>query len=140
MPATPQKNKRSASISISPVKTKEEKEPSHNDLKTTKSNQTKRKKKYAFAPINNLNGKSSKVPNAGVLKSISVSQVRNTARTKEASKTTSKSIKSLPSSQAKLKREVSNITKYHDFTHDEDGPMEEVIWKYSPLQLSLIHI
>ena len=24
--------------------------------------------------------------------------------------------------------------RYHDFTHDEDGPMEEEIWKYSPLQ------
>ncbi|CAI1768670.1 hypothetical protein SEUBUCD646_0O03300 [Saccharomyces eubayanus] len=134
MPGTPQKNKRSASISISPMKTAEEKEPPHNDSKATKLNQTKRKKKYAFAPINNLNGKSSKIPNAGVLKSISVSQVRNTARTKETSKTISKSTKSLPSSQAKLKREVSNMTKYHDFSHDEDGPMEEVIWKYSPLQ------
>ncbi|CAI4064053.1 hypothetical protein SKDZ_08G2110 [Saccharomyces kudriavzevii ZP591] len=135
MPGTPQKNKRSASISISPVKTLiEEKEPAHNDSKKTSSKQTKRKKKYAFAPINNLNGKSGKIPNTSVLKSISVSQVRNTSRVKEVNMTISKSGNSLPSPQVKLKREVSNMSKYHDLTHDEDGPMEEVIWKYSPLQ------
>ncbi|QHS73800.1 bifunctional ATP-dependent DNA helicase/ssDNA endodeoxyribonuclease DNA2 [Saccharomyces paradoxus] len=134
MSGTPQKNKRSASISVSPVKKTEEKELNHNDSKMTLSKQAKRKKKYAFAPINNLNGKNSKISNAGVLKSISVSQVRNTSRTKEINKTVSKSAKPLSNSQVKLKREVSNLSRHHDFAHEEDGPVEEVIWKYSPLQ------
>ncbi|EJS43392.1 dna2p [Saccharomyces arboricola H-6] len=133
MPGTPQKNKRSAGVSISPVKITEDKEPTHNDAKVVSSNKTK-KKKYAFAPINNLKGKNSKIPSTGVLKSISVSQVRNTSRPKEVSKTISKNTKSLPNSQVKLKHELSNMSKYHDFTRDDDGPMEEVIWKYSPLQ------
>ncbi|TMP33712.1 hypothetical protein CWB97_23180, partial [Pseudoalteromonas citrea] len=61
MPGTPQKNKRSASISVSPAKKTEEKEIIQNDSKAILSKQTKRKKKYAFAPINNLNGKNTKV-------------------------------------------------------------------------------
>lgn len=134
MPGTPQKNKRSASISVSPAKKTEEKEIIQNDSKAILSKQTKRKKKYAFAPINNLNGKNTKVSNASVLKSIAVSQVRNTSRTKDINKAVSKSVKQLPNSQVKPKREMSNLSRHHDFTQDEDGPMEEVIWKYSPLQ------
>ena len=134
MPGTPQKNKRSASISVSPGKKTDEKDLICNDSKVTLSKQAKRKKKYAFAPMNNLNGKSSKISNVSVLKSISVSQVRNTSRTKEANNIVNKNAKSLSNSQAKLKREGSNLSRHHDFTHDEDGPMEEVIWKYSPMQ------
>ncbi|CCD23992.1 bifunctional ATP-dependent DNA helicase/ssDNA endodeoxyribonuclease DNA2 NDAI_0C03320 [Naumovozyma dairenensis CBS 421] len=133
MPKTPERTKRSAEVALSPnLKSKVIKQ------KVTKQgteSSRKRKRKYQFAPVDNLDSKSA--PPSAVLKSIPVSQVRNTIRTKRKVKT-DVSIEKVPVvSKIKEENESDKIKKTP--TIDDNGsykngksPAEQVIWKYSP--------
>ncbi|EDO19220.1 hypothetical protein Kpol_1050p80 [Vanderwaltozyma polyspora DSM 70294] len=92
----------------------------------------KRVKKYHFAPVNNLDP--SVKSNGSVLQSISVSQIRNTAVTKD----TSSPLKApfLPKQKKKILTPVKTIENirpdYKSLEKSEFKPTQEVIWKYSP--------
>lgn len=97
----------------------------------------KRKKRYHFAPINNLAGRNK--DDSGVLRSISVSQVRNSKMT-NASRQIKKTSNSKSSSTSPVRatndlkeaKRVAASIKEVKASRGDDVPSEEVIWRYSP--------
>ncbi|CCF58375.1 hypothetical protein KAFR_0E02220 [Kazachstania africana CBS 2517] len=107
------------------------------DQKLNKKSNTsvsRRKTKYQFAPINNLNSKET-VPQT-ILKSISVSQIRNSAGSKNTT-LSPKAKKQKISDNSKTTKDIP-IKSNQDTSFPKSsveklqGPLEEVIWKYSP--------
>ncbi|GAV48188.1 hypothetical protein ZYGR_0I04850 [Zygosaccharomyces rouxii] len=129
MPRTPQK-KRSGSLVVSPEATTSKNRPPITSAATERDNldERRRRKNYQFAPINNLDNNNK--PENSVLKSISVSQVRNTSYSN--------------SKKVQRSKQQQKATLQPSFKNDpilkpvrrqeslEEGPTEEVIWKYSP--------
>ncbi|GAV53204.1 hypothetical protein ZYGR_0AI04880 [Zygosaccharomyces rouxii] len=134
MPRTPEK-KRSGSLVVSPEAGSSKNRPPVISAATERDNLEgrRRRKNYQFAPINNLDN--SNRPENSVLKSISVSQVRNTAYSN--SKKVQRSRQQQKASiQPSLKHEsILKPVKRQESL--EEGPTEEVIWKYSPTSRDL---
>lgn len=134
MPRTPQK-KRSGSQVASPDTNISKSRPPATSAATDRNDIDKRgkRKNYQFAPINNLDGNNK--PENSVLKSISVSQVRNTAysNTKKAQRSKQQS-KAPTESNTKHDPILRPIKRQESL---EEGPTEEVIWKYSPMTRDL---
>ena len=135
MSKTPEKNKskRQATSPVAPVNDVLSYGPV--PIKSTVPEHKKRMKKYQFAPVNNLN--TATKPNGSILRSISVSQIRNTANTKDTKTLASKppllqrQIKKLstPIKLMDLRKREQRLKDSNDFF-----PSQEVIWKYSPNQ------
>lgn len=130
MPRTPEK-KRPGHLVVSPEKgvSAATKKPG--------TEAQKRKKRYHFAPINNLEPRNRE--ELGVLRSISVSQVRNSTIT-NSSRQVKKTGNNKPASESprradtglrEAKKVVASSKKIKDYRGD-DVPSEEVIWRYSP--------
>ena len=99
-----------------------------------------KKRKYQFAPLDNLRSKLR--TNGNVLKSISVSQVRNTAIAASPTENLTKSFGSIKSTaKDTLKEEISpkkrNIYKVENLNNTNKVILEEVIWKFSPTRKTL---
>lgn len=101
--------------------------------KELKSKEASKTKRYKFAPLNNLD--SNKNNESNVLRSISVSQVRNTAfknnnqnnQSYDTLKPPKTVLRKVPSYTSK-----SKITKSDNREKNSDDLSEQVIWKYSP--------
>lgn len=96
----------------------------------------KRKKRYHFAPVNNLESRAK--DELGVLRSISVSQVRNstvtnTSRQVKNAKSANASPEKAKSDLKEAKKAVSSVKKTK-IPQGDDVPSEEVIWRYSPIK------
>lgn len=134
MPKTPER-KRSGSLVISPEAGSSKNRPPVMSAAKEKDNLEGRrvKKNYQFAPINNLDNNNR--PENSVLKSISVSQVRNTAYSNSKKMQRSRQ-QQKASLQPNLNSEaILKPTKKQESL--EDKPTEEVIWKYSPTSRDL---
>lgn len=137
MPKTPDK-KRSGNLVISPETIISA------ASKKNSTDRTKRKKRYQFAPIDNL--ESNARSDLNVLKSISVSQVRNTASATSRQTNKSQNAGLLePPFSPKLKKDPSLVypqgktrttvnTEKVQSVAEENAPSEQVIWKYSPIE------
>lgn len=130
MPKTPPR-KRSGQLVASP----------ENTISAASKNCTgekNKKKKYQFAPIDNLEDKTRS--DTSVLKSISVSQVRNSGnylahgvkiKNKSELRTPPKK-KDITTAEYKTKRETGDNTRFSK--QGEEEPSEEVIWEYCPIE------
>ncbi|CCE61601.1 hypothetical protein TPHA_0A05270 [Tetrapisispora phaffii CBS 4417] len=134
MPSTPtkQNTKRDATTPI--VNKDDIKQPT----KIANVTKTKKHKKYHFAPVNNF-VPGGRTPENTVLKSISVSQIRNTAHHEISTSNNNKlqpplNIKpgevKLNTTPVKMHRPVKNLEKQREA--EEFLPTQEVVWRYSP--------
>ncbi|AQZ16294.1 DNA2 (YHR164C) [Zygosaccharomyces parabailii] len=132
MPTTPEK-KRSGSMVASPEVGSSKSRPSATSAATERPGmeRRRRKKNYQFAPINKLDPPVKTETN--VLRSISVSQVRNTAFS---SLKQSQKLKRASAPPQVVSRRENSLKPPARYT-EEDGPTEEVIWKYSPNEKDL---
>lgn len=131
--------KRTASTFGSPVKAQESDVKSSKKTLSAASNPNNSKlsevkKKYKFAPINNLSDQQG--AQKSVLRSISLSQIRNTKARDDSLKESSDQIKCAKSHP---KKEVAPHSKPQSKNQSEafsEGPSEEVIWQYSPAKVA----
>lgn len=128
MPRTPEK-KRSGHLS-SPEG------PISAATKKQSTDGAKRKRKYQFAPIDTL-GNRGKVESS-VLRSISVSQVRNSTNPRpsrqEIKDTEPKLTGAVPLVKVRQEKKEIKEMKVSKHADGDDVPSEKVIWQYSPVQ------
>lgn len=137
MPKTPDK-KRTGNQVVSPETVISAASKKHS------TDRAKRKKRYQFAPIDNL--ESNNRNDLNVLRSISVSQVRNTANTtsRQTNRTQNVGLLEPPFSpnidrdpplvNLPGKTRIAVNTKNLKTAVEENSQTEQVIWKYSPIE------
>ncbi|AET40313.1 bifunctional ATP-dependent DNA helicase/ssDNA endodeoxyribonuclease DNA2 Ecym_5575 [Eremothecium cymbalariae DBVPG len=137
-------NKRIASISVSPQKCRStcNSSPLHNNhagrLNPPPKKQNK-KSSYKFAPINKLTVSDVNVLSNvkdSTLRTISISQVRNSSNDKEDRKRfpISASKNEHNAKQSKVSVCTEQDSNNDEFGYSGDGPSEEVIWMFSPVK------
>lgn len=126
MPKTPEK-KRSGHLVASPEGAVSA------ATKKQSTDGSKRKRKYQFAPVDTLGNRGKDESN--VLRSISVSQVRNTSNSKSSRQEKNSNGPKLGNAVplVKIKQDVKEY-KVPRASQGEGGPSEKVIWQYSPVQ------